>query len=93
MEVTSWFKELDLVDRVPEERWPEVRNIVQEAVIKTIPKKKKYTTEKWLFKEAEDLEEVYWTECLVPENGNERLESLLQRTMQKSKGKQQNGKD
>ena len=35
------FKELDLVDRVPEELWMEVHNTVQEAVIKTIPKKKK----------------------------------------------------
>ena len=35
------FKGLDLVDRVPEELWTEVRNIVQEAVAKTIPKKKK----------------------------------------------------
>ena len=35
------FKGLDLIDRVPEELWMEVRDIVQEAVIKTIPKKKK----------------------------------------------------
>ena len=41
MEVTNRFKELDLVDRVSEELWNEVRNRVQEAVIKTIPKKKK----------------------------------------------------
>ena len=41
MEVTSRFKGLDLIDRVPEELWMEVRDIVQEAVIKTIPKKKK----------------------------------------------------
>ena len=41
VEVTNRFKELDLIDRVPEELWMEVRNIVQEAVIKTIPKKKK----------------------------------------------------
>ena len=39
--MTNRFKELDLIDRVPEEIWMEVRNIVQEAVIKTIPKKKK----------------------------------------------------
>ena len=37
----SWFKGLDLIDRVPEELWTEVHDIVQEAVIKTIPKKKK----------------------------------------------------
>ena len=41
MEVTNRFKGLDLIDRVPEELWVEVHNIVQEAVIKTIPKKKK----------------------------------------------------
>ena len=41
MEVTNRFKGLDLIDRVPEERWMEVRDIVQEAVIKNIPKKKK----------------------------------------------------
>ena len=39
--VTNRFKGLDLIDRVPEELWTEVRDIVQEAVIKTIPKKKK----------------------------------------------------
>ena len=41
MEVTNRFKGLDLIDRVPEELWTEVPNIVQEAVIKTIPKGKK----------------------------------------------------
>ena len=39
VEVTNRFKGLDLIDRVPEELWTEVRNIVQEAVIKTIPRK------------------------------------------------------
>ena len=42
VEVTNRFKGLDLIDRVPEELWMEVHDIVQEAVIKTIPKKKKY---------------------------------------------------
>jgi len=41
MEMTNRFKGLDLIDRVPEELWTEVCDIVQEAVIKTIPKKKK----------------------------------------------------
>ena len=41
MEVTSRFKGLDLIDTVPEKLWMEVCDIVQEAVIKTIPKKKK----------------------------------------------------
>ena len=41
VEVTNRFKGLDLIDRVPDELWTEVCNTVQEAVIKTIPKKKK----------------------------------------------------
>ena len=41
VEVTNRFKGLDLIERVPEELWMEVHNILQEAVIKTIPKKKK----------------------------------------------------
>ena len=41
VEVTSRFKELDLIDRVLEELWKEVCDVVQEAVIKTMPKKKK----------------------------------------------------
>ena len=50
MEVTNRFKGLDLIDRVPEEPWMEVRDIVQEAGIKTIPKKCKKA--KWLSEEA-----------------------------------------
>ena len=46
------FKGLDLIDRVPEELWTEVRNFVQEAVIKTIPKKKKCKKAKWLSAEV-----------------------------------------
>ena len=41
VEVTNRFKELDLIDRVPDELWTEVHDIAQEAGIKTIPKKKK----------------------------------------------------
>ena len=41
MEVTNRFKGLDLIDRVPEELWTEVCDIVHKAVIKTIPKKRK----------------------------------------------------
>ena len=52
MEVTNRFKGLDLTDRVPEELWTEVRDIVQEAVIKIIPKKKKCKMAKWLSEEA-----------------------------------------
>ena len=46
-----------MIDRVPEELWTEVCNIVQEAVIKTIPKKKKWKKEKWLSKEALQIAE------------------------------------
>ena len=45
---TNRFKGLDLVDRMPEELWMEVLNTVQEAVTKTIPKKKKCKKAKWL---------------------------------------------
>ena len=48
VEVTNIFKGLDLLDRVPEELWMEVHNTAQEAVIKTIPKKKKSRKAKWL---------------------------------------------
>ena len=52
MEVTNRFKGLDLIDRVPEELWMEVHDIVQEAGIKNIPKKKKCKKAKWLSEEA-----------------------------------------
>ena len=52
VEVTNRFKELDLIDRVPEELWKEVCDIVQEAVIKTTPKKKKCKKAKWLSEAA-----------------------------------------
>ena len=56
VEVIKRFKGLDLIDRVPEELWTEVCDTVQEAGIKTIPKKKKCTKAKWLSEEA--LEEL-----------------------------------
>ena len=52
VEVRNRFKELDLIDRVPDELWTEVRDTVQEAVIKTISKKKKCRKAKWLSEEA-----------------------------------------
>ena len=57
MEVTNRFKGSDLVDRVPEELWMEVCNTVQEAVTKTIPKKKKCKKAKWLSEEALQIAE------------------------------------
>ena len=52
VEVTNRFKGLDLIDRVPEELWTEVHDTVQEAGIKTIPKKQKCKKAKWLSEEA-----------------------------------------
>ena len=54
---TNRFKGLDLVDRVPEELWKEIWNIVQEAVTKTIPKEKKCKKAKWLSEEALQIAE------------------------------------
>ena len=55
--VTNRFKRLDLIDGVPKELWTEVCDIVQEAVIKTIPKKKKCKNQKWLSEEALQIAE------------------------------------
>ena len=100
MEVTNRFKGLDLIDRVPEELWTEVHDIVQEAVIKTIPKEKQYKKAKWLSEEAlqiaekrEKLKErrkgkIYPFECRVPKNSKERKESLPRWSMQRNRGKE-----
>ena len=58
VEVTNRFKGLDLIDRVPEELWTEVCNTVQEAVIKTIPKKESCKKAKWLSEEALQIAET-----------------------------------
>ena len=78
--MTNRFKGLDLIDRVPEELWMKVHDIVQETDIKTIHKKKKYVKAKWLSEEAlqiamkrrEGKGKGYPTECRVPENRKER---------------------
>ena len=57
MEVRNRFKGLDLIDRVSEELWTEICDIVQEAVIKTITKKKKCRKAKWLSDEALEIAE------------------------------------
>ena len=105
MEVTNRFKGLDLIDKVPEELWMEVPDIVQEAVIKTIPKKKKCKKAKWLSEEALEItvrrkeakgkgeKKIYPFECRVPKNSKEREESLPPLSMQRNRGKQKNGKD
>ena len=73
VEVTNRFKGLDLTDRVPEELWMEVCDTVQEAVIKTVPKKKKCKKAKWLSEEdlqiAVNRREA--SECRVPKNSKE----------------------
>ena len=85
-EVTNRVKGLDLIDRVPEELWMEVCDIVQETVIKTIPKIKKCKKAKWLSEEALDIAEkrreakgkkrkgkiLKILECKVPKNSKER---------------------
>ena len=96
-EVTNQFKGLDLIDRVPEELWMEVCNIVQEAVIKTIPKKKKCKKAKWLSEEALQID-VKRRE-VKSKRENERYKHLnaefqrIARSMQRNRGKKQNGKD
>ena len=57
VEMTNRFKGLDLIDRVPEEIWMEVHDIVQEAEIKTSPQKKKCKKAKWLSQEALQIAE------------------------------------
>ena len=58
VEVRNRFKGLDLIDRVPDELWTEVHDIVQETGIKTIPKKKKCKKAKWLSEEALQISEI-----------------------------------
>ena len=85
VEVTNGFKGLDLIDRVPEDLWTEVHDIIQEAVIKTIAKKKKCKKAKWLSEEALQTVmkknrrerqrrkgKIYPSECRVPKNSKER---------------------
>ena len=82
-EVTNRFKALDPINRVPDELWTEVHDIIQEAGIKTIPKKNKYKKEKWVSYEALQIAEkrserqrrkgnIYPSECRVPKNSKER---------------------
>ena len=76
------FKGLDLIDRVPDERWAEVCDIVQETGIKTIPKKKKCKKAKWLSeevlqiaekrREAKEKRKMHPSELRVPKNIKER---------------------
>ena len=84
VEVISRFKGLEMIDRVPEELWTEAHDIVQEAVIKTILKEKKYIKAKWWCEKALQIDErgreatarrkgkMYPFKCRVTKNSKER---------------------
>ena len=85
VEVRYRFKGLDVIDRVPDEQWWQVRDIVQDTGIKTLPKRKKCKKAKWLSEEAlrsscemkRDEKQgrkgkIYPFECRVPKNNKER---------------------
>ena len=84
MEVKNRFKGLDLIDRVPDESWTEVRDIAQETGIKTIPMERKCKKAKWLSEEALQIavkrrdakskgeKERYKHLTAVPKNSKER---------------------
>ena len=105
VEVRNRFKGLDLIDRVPEELWMEVHDMVQETGIKTIHKKKKCKRVKWLSKEA--LQIAVKRREAKSKGEKERYKHLIadfQRIATRDKtaffsdqckerGKQQNGKD
>ena len=99
------LKRLDFIDRVPEELWVKVHNIVQEALIKIITMKKNAKRQngclrrpyRYLRKEeklkAKKKGKIYPSECRVPKNNKERQESLPKCSMQRNREKQYNGKD
>ena len=85
MEVRNRFKGLDLIDRVPDELWTEVHDIVRETGIKTIPIEMKCKKAKWLSEEALQIavkrrgakkqrrkRKIFPFECRVPKNSKER---------------------
>ena len=84
MEVRNRLKGLDPIDRLPDELWTEVHDMVQETGIRTIPKKKKCKKAKWLFEEAlqiavkkekrkaKEKRNDIPIECRVPKNSKER---------------------
>ena len=104
VEVRNRFKGLDLIERVPDELWNEVRDIVQETGIKTIPMEKKCKKAKWLSGEALQIavkrepkskgeKERYKHLNAEFQRIARRDKSLPQQSMQRNRGKQQNGKD
>ena len=100
VEVTNRFKGLDLIDRVPDQLWNKVRDIVQETGIKTIPMEKKCKKAKWLSGEALQIavkrrevkskgeKERYKHLNTEFQRTARRSESLPQRSMQRNRGKQ-----
>ena len=101
VEVTNRFKGPDLIDRVLDELWTEVCDIVQETASKTISKKKKCKKAQWLSEEAIQIAvkrrqmkskrrkgKIYPFECRFPKNSKERLESLPPITVQRNRRKQ-----
>ena len=106
VEVRNRCKGLDLIDRVPDELWTEVRDVVQETGIKTIPMEKKCKKAKWLSGEALQIavkrreakskgekERYKHLNAEFQRIAKRDKKSLLQRSMQRNRGKQQNGKD
>ena len=106
VEVTNRLRGLDLIDRVPEELWPEVHDIVQEAVIKTIPKKKKCKKAKRLSEEALQMavnrkevrvkgekERYIQLNAEFQRMARRDKKAFLHGSMQRNRGKKQNGKD
>ena len=106
VEVRKRFKGLDLIDRVPDELWAEVCDIVHETGIKTIPMEKKCKKAKWLSGEA--LQVAVKRREVKSKGKKERYKHLnaefqriarrdkkafLSRSTQRNRGKQQNGKD
>ena len=106
-EVRNRFKGLDLIDRVPDELWTEVCDIVQEAGIKTIPLEKKCKKAKWLSEEAlQTAVKRREAKSKAEKERNKHLNVEFQRIArrdkkaflsdqckQRNRGKQQNGKD
>ena len=85
MEVRNRFKGLDLIDRVPDVLWTEVRDIVQETGIKTIPKKKKCKKAKWLPEEALQIAEKRKAKGKVEEEIYTHLNAEFQRIARRDK--------
>ena len=108
MEVRNRFKGLDLIGRVPDELWTEVCDIVGETGIKSIPKKKKCKKAKWLSGEAlqiavkrrevkskgeKERYKLLNTEFQRIARRDKKAFLNAKRSMQRNRGKQQNGKD